>query len=79
MTVVGGGVIGCEYACLFAALGTRITLVEGRDRILSGLDEELSTGLQLSLERMGAEILLGDAVESVARAPAEGPMRSASG
>jgi NAD(P) transhydrogenase len=69
MTVVGGGVIGCEYACLFAALGTRITLVEGRDRILSGLDEELSTGLQLSLERMGAEILLGDAVESVARAP----------
>jgi len=67
MTVVGGGVIGTEYACLFAALGTRITLVEGRERLLGGVDEELSTGIQLSLERMGAEILLGDAVESVGR------------
>ncbi len=69
MTVVGGGVIGTEYACLFAALGTRITLVEGRERLLSGVDEELSTGVQLSLERMGAEIHLGDAVESVEREP----------
>jgi NAD(P) transhydrogenase len=69
MTVVGGGVIGTEYACLFAALGTRITLVEGRERLLGGVDEELSTGVQLSLERMGAEILLGDAVVSVERIP----------
>lgn len=67
MTVVGGGVIGTEYACLFAALGTRITLVEGRDRLLGGTDEELSTAIQLSLERMGSEIILGDAVESIAR------------
>ncbi|HEV8232246.1 MAG TPA: Si-specific NAD(P)(+) transhydrogenase [Thermoanaerobaculia bacterium] len=69
MTVVGGGVIGTEYACLFAALGTRITLVEGRDRLLGGTDEELSSTLQLSLERMGAEILLGDAVQSIERLP----------
>ncbi len=69
MTVVGGGVIGTEYACLFAALGTRITLVEGRDRLLGGIDEELSSAIALSLERMGAEIMLGDAVESVARLP----------
>ena len=67
MTVVGGGVIGTEYACLFAALGTRITLVEGRDRLLGGSDEELSSSIQLSLERMGAEIILGDAVEGIER------------
>ncbi|HEY2798257.1 MAG TPA: Si-specific NAD(P)(+) transhydrogenase [Thermoanaerobaculia bacterium] len=67
LTVVGGGVIGTEYACLFAALGTRVLLVEGRDRLLAGVDEELSTVIQLSLERMGAQILLGDAVESVER------------
>lgn len=67
MTVVGGGVIGTEYACLFAALGTRITLVEGRDRLLAGVDEELATAIQLSLESMGAEVMLGDAVESVER------------
>lgn len=72
MTVVGGGVIGTEYACLFAALGTRITLVEGRDRLLGGIDEELSTAITLSLERMGAEIMLGDAVESVTRLPGRG-------
>ncbi|HEY6929602.1 MAG TPA: FAD-dependent oxidoreductase, partial [Thermoanaerobaculia bacterium] len=67
MTVVGGGVIGTEYACLFAALGTRITLVEGRSRLLGGVDEELSSAIELSLERMGARILLGDAVESIER------------
>lgn len=70
LTVVGGGVIGTEYACLFAALGTRVVLVEGRDRLLAGVDEELSTVIQLSLERMGAQIRLGDAVESIARDPA---------
>jgi NAD(P) transhydrogenase len=69
LTVVGGGVIGTEYACLFAALGTRVTLVEGRERLLTGVDEELSSALQLSLERMGAELLLGDAVDSVERVP----------
>jgi len=69
MTVVGGGVIGTEYACIFAALGTRITLVEGRERLLTGVDEELSSALQLSLARMGVEILFGDAVESVERLP----------
>jgi NAD(P) transhydrogenase len=70
LTVVGGGVIGTEYACLFAALGTKVVVVEGRDRLLAGVDEELATVLQLSLERMGAEILLGDAVVSIARDPA---------
>src|SRR5262245_26653557 len=67
MTVVGGGVIGTEYACLFAALGTKITLVEGRDRLLAGVDDDLSSALRRSLEHMGAEILFGDAVESVER------------
>ena len=71
MTVVGGGVIGTEYACVFAALGTRITLVEGRDRLLSSADAEFSAGVQLSLERMGSEIVLGDAVVSLERDPAK--------
>jgi NAD(P) transhydrogenase len=67
LTVVGGGVIGTEYACVFAALGTKVLLVEGRDRLLAGVDEELSTVIQLALERLGAQILFGDAVESVER------------
>lgn len=69
LVVVGGGVVGCEYASVFAALGTRVTLVEGRDRLLGFLDAELSAALRVALERLGARVLLGDAVESVSREP----------
>ncbi|MCC6130886.1 MAG: Si-specific NAD(P)(+) transhydrogenase [Acidobacteria bacterium] len=68
LAVVGGGVIGCEYASIFAALGTEVTLIEGRERLLGFLDSELSAALKTALERMGTEILLGDAVETVTRA-----------
>lgn len=67
LAVVGGGVIGCEYASLFAALGTRVTLIEGRDRLLGFLDGEVSSTLKIALERMGGEVLLGDAVETISR------------
>src|SRR5205814_875266 len=69
LAVVGGGVIGCEYASIFAALGTKVTLIEGRDRLLGFLDGELSAALKIALERMGTEILLGDAVEKIWREP----------
>ncbi len=69
LVVVGGGVIGCEYASIFAALGTNVTLVEGRDRLLGFLDGELSAALKVALERMGAHVLLGDAVEALEREP----------
>jgi NAD(P) transhydrogenase len=74
LAVIGGGVIGCEYACLFAALGTRITIVEGRGSLLGGLDREMTAALQGSLERGGHQVLLGDAVDAVARVPG-GPLR----
>ena len=61
--------IGCEYASIFAALGTRVTLVEGRDRLLGFLDAELSAALKVSLERMGTDVILGDAVEGLSRVP----------
>lgn len=69
LAVVGGGVIGCEYACIFAALGTHITLVEGRSSLMGFLDREMSQRLLQGLQRDGHEILLGDAVQSVARVP----------
>ena len=67
LAVVGGGVIGCEYASIFAALGTRVTLIEGRDRLLGFLDGELASTLSVAFERMGGEILLGDSVETIHR------------
>lgn len=41
MVVVGGGVIGCEYACLFAALGVKVTVVEPKPNILGFLDDDV--------------------------------------
>jgi NAD(P) transhydrogenase len=74
LAVVGGGVIGCEYACLFAALGTAIIVIEGRGTLLGGLDGEMSIGMKDALERNGQEVMLGDAVESIRRVP-DGPLR----
>jgi NAD(P) transhydrogenase len=65
MLVSGGGVIGCEYACLFSALGVKVTLVEGRDRLLGFLDFEISDALTASMAKMGIDLLLNDSIESV--------------
>jgi NAD(P) transhydrogenase len=65
MLVVGGGVIGCEYACMFAALGIRVTLLEKRARIVDFLDAEISEALQQRMQQMGIELLLNDSVEAV--------------
>ena len=67
LAVIGGGVIGCEYACIFAALGTQVTVIEGRDRLLGSIDGEMSSAMKIALERLGGEVLLGDAVESMER------------
>src|SRR5262249_51868501 len=46
LAVIGGGVIGCEYASVFVALGVQVTLVDGRDRVLPFLDVEISERLR---------------------------------
>ena len=45
LAVIGAGVIGSEYACMFAALGTRVHLIDGRDTLLPFLDPDLSKAL----------------------------------
>jgi NAD(P) transhydrogenase len=69
LAVVGGGVIGCEYACIFAALGTRVTIIERRPSLLGFVDREMSDGLRAGLERDGHEVRLGDAVRAIQREP----------
>jgi NAD(P) transhydrogenase len=57
---VGGGAVGCEYASIFAALGTQVTIVNARDRLLESLDAEASDALRVALtERLGITILSG--------------------
>ena len=58
MAIVGGGVIGCEYASIFAALGVKVALVDGRDRLLTFLDAELSELLRARLAAFGLEFFL---------------------
>jgi NAD(P) transhydrogenase len=68
MLIVGGGVIGCEYACMFAALGIQVTLLEGRDRLLAFLDAEVARLLTRSMLEMGVDVRFNEQVASVADA-----------
>jgi NAD(P) transhydrogenase len=66
MLIIGGGVIGSEYACIFAALGVEVLLVDGRERLLGFLDAEVSLALQTAMRGMGIDLRLSDKVESLA-------------
>jgi len=59
LVVLGAGVIGCEYACMFAALGTRVVLVDTRDQLLTFLDDEIVARLLDSMRRLGIELRQG--------------------
>lgn len=63
MIVVGGGVIGCEFASLFAALGTTITIVEILPRLLAGIDNRTATQFQKLMEKEGVAVHLGRSAE----------------
>ena len=69
MAVVGAGVIGCEYTTIFAALGIRVTLLDGRDRLLAFLDAEIAERLRLQMESLGVDLRLGDGVRRVTPQP----------
>lgn len=65
LVVVGGGVIGVEYACMFAILGVRVTLIEKRDRLLEFADREIIEALSYHLRDSRVTFRLGEEVESV--------------
>ncbi len=70
MLVIGGGVIGMELTCAFAAFGTKITVVEALDRILPMVDEEVAEVGIRHLKKMGVEFYPGCPVQSVEKTPA---------
>jgi NAD(P) transhydrogenase len=67
MTVLGAGVIGVEYASIFAALGIAVTLVDTRPQLLSYLDREIAAVLQSELGRLGITFIAGSAYRHVER------------
>jgi len=65
LIVVGGGVIGVEYTCMFAVLGVRVTLIEKRPRLLDFADQEIIEALSYHLRDSRVTMRLGEEVESV--------------
>jgi NAD(P) transhydrogenase len=63
--IVGGGVIGTEYACMMAALGVRVILTEGRDKLIDFVDSELIESLQYQMRSAGITLRLGERVEEI--------------
>jgi len=69
LAVVGGGVIGVEYASIFSALGVAVTVVDGRDRLLSFVDQEIALRLQERLGALGVRFLFTSKVSRIAKDP----------
>jgi NAD(P) transhydrogenase len=69
LIVVGGGVIGVEYACMFATLGVRVILVEKRPRLLEFADQEIVEALSYHLRDSRVTMRLKEEVSSVEDMP----------
>jgi NAD(P) transhydrogenase len=76
MAVIGCGAIGSEYACTFAALGTKVHMIDGRDVLLPFLDAEVWRVLTAAMERNGIVFHWKEQVVSYnshGRAPGQSP------
>jgi NAD(P) transhydrogenase len=69
MVVAGAGVIGIEYASMFAALGTKVTVVEQRDRMLEFCDLEVVEALKYHLRDLAVTFRFGETVSAVEARP----------
>ena len=69
MVVIGGGVIGLELACAYAAFGTKVTVVEAMDHMLPMLDGDLTKVGVRHMKKMGIEFHLESPVQAVEKSP----------
>lgn len=65
VTVIGGGVIGVEYAQIFADLGSKVTLLGTRARLLPRMDREIGQNLKMILRKRGVDVRTGVTVERI--------------
>ncbi|MGX8692151.1 MAG: dihydrolipoyl dehydrogenase [Clostridia bacterium] len=65
LVIIGGGVIGVEFACFYADLGCEVTVVEALDRLLPVMDRELGQNLAMQLKKQGVRVLTGARVERI--------------
>lgn len=67
LVIIGGGVIGVEFATAFSQLGTKVTILEGTPRLVPNMDKEISQNLRMIMKRRGVDIHTGAMVQSVER------------
>jgi len=79
MVIVGGGVIGCEMACVYAVMGTKVTIVEALDRLIPMEDSWVSRLLEREFKGLGIEVMTGEKVTSVDKATTPAKVNLASG
>lgn len=65
LTVVGGGIVGVEYASMFAVLGVKVTLIEARNQLLTFVDREIIESLKYHMRNLGITLRIGEEVASV--------------
>ena len=65
MVIVGGGVVGCEFASIFNILGVKVTLVEMLPNLLPNLDPEVSSSLRLQFKKKGITVLTATPVREI--------------
>ena len=65
LLIIGGGVIGAEFASVFSSLGIRVTIVEALPRLLANLDKDISQNLKMILKKRGIKIYTGAMVKRI--------------
>ena len=65
LVIIGGGVIGIEFACFYADLGCEVTVIEALDRLLPALDRELGQNLGQLLKKQGVQVLTNTRVQRI--------------
>lgn len=71
LVVIGGGVVGCEFACIFAQLGSKVTIIDVMPTILPGADKEVSRQMQSLFKRRGIIVKTGANILKVAKSDNE--------
>jgi NAD(P) transhydrogenase len=69
LTIVGGGIVGCEYACIFGALGLHVNLVHSRKRLFEFADREISQALERGIRELGINLVMPDRAAQVNASP----------
>ena len=68
LVIIGGGVIGVEFACFYSDLGVDVTVVEALDRLLPNMDRELGQNLAMQLKKQGVRVLANARVQRIEQA-----------